>query len=112
MGLRTMLPLTIGVPSLGGVLVTQTGLAFVAASNDRRFRAFDTSPGQERWAADLPASGIAPVLSYRDAGRGRPFILIAAGGHKPLGARGGARDGKSVVSGRGVTDGVHPVGRG
>src|SRR3546814_8678721 len=41
MGLRTMLPLTIGVPSLGGVLVTQTGLAFVAASNDRRFRAFD-----------------------------------------------------------------------
>src|SRR3546814_17854100 len=67
MGLRTMLPLTIGVPSLGGVLVTQTGLAFVAASNDRRFRAFDTSTGQERWAADLPASGIAPVISYRDA---------------------------------------------
>ncbi|API61092.1 hypothetical protein BSL82_11090 [Tardibacter chloracetimidivorans] len=91
MGLRTMLPLTIGVPSLGGVLVTQTGLAFVAASNDRRFRAFDTSTGQERWAADLPASGIAPVISYRDARSGRQFILLAAGGHKPLGARGGDR---------------------
>src|SRR3546814_14812809 len=65
--------------------------AFVAASNDRRFRAFDTSTGQERWAADLPASGIAPVISYRDARSGRQFILIAAGGHKPLGARGGDR---------------------
>src|SRR3546814_14748920 len=75
MGLRTMLPLTIGVPSLGGVLVTQTGLAFVAASNDRRFRAFDTSTGQERWAADLPAPGIAPVISYRAARSGRQFKI-------------------------------------
>jgi quinoprotein glucose dehydrogenase len=91
MGLRTMLPLPIGVPSLGGVLVTETGLAFVGASNDRRFRAFDTSTGQELWGADLPASGIAPVISYRDAGSGRQFILLAAGGHKPLGARGGDR---------------------
>src|SRR3546814_9503295 len=91
-----MLPRPIGGPALGGVLVTQTGLAFVAASNDRRFRAFDTSTGQERWAADLPASGIAPVISYRDARSGRQFILIAAGGHKPLGARGGDRDRKST----------------
>src|SRR3546814_16307885 len=79
MGLRTMLPLTIGVPSLGGVLVTQTGLAFVAASNDRRFRAFDTSTGQERWAADLPASG----LDRTSVGEGKSVsVRVDIGGRR------------------------------
>src|SRR3546814_13550261 len=68
MGLRTMLPLTIGVPSRGGVLVTQTGLDFVAASNDPPFRAFATSTGPERSVADCHIGG---ALWWDRGGRSR-----------------------------------------
>ena len=78
---------TIGMPNLGGPMVTAAGLAFVAAATDNYLRAFDVATGRELWKGRLPAGGQATPMTY--SFRGRQFILIAAGGHGGLGtARG------------------------
>ena len=42
-----------GSPSLGGVLLTRGGLAFVAGTLDRHLRAIDLATGRELWSAPL-----------------------------------------------------------
>jgi len=66
-------------PTLGGPIVTAGGLVFMAATVDRRFRAFDIDTGRELWQAELPASGKATPMTYRGAD-GRQYVVIAAGG--------------------------------
>jgi quinoprotein glucose dehydrogenase len=58
--------------------VTAGGLVFIAATLDRRFRAYDIETGRVLWAADLPAGGKATPMTY-SAG-GRQYVVIAAGG--------------------------------
>jgi quinoprotein glucose dehydrogenase len=69
-----------GTPSLGGAIVTETGLVFIAGTNDRRIRAFDVKTGRVLWQAALDASGHATPVAYRSARTGREFVVIAAGG--------------------------------
>jgi quinoprotein glucose dehydrogenase len=68
-----------GAPNIGGSIVTDGGLVFIAATNDRRFRAFDRDSGRELWSAELPASGFAAPASYRGRS-GWQYVVIAAGG--------------------------------
>jgi quinoprotein glucose dehydrogenase len=68
-----------GAPNLGGPIVTAGGLAFIAATIDRRFRAYDTSDGRELWSAELPAAGKATPMTFMGA-NGKQYIVIAAGG--------------------------------
>ncbi|WP_336967455.1 membrane-bound PQQ-dependent dehydrogenase, glucose/quinate/shikimate family [Sphingobium aromaticiconvertens] len=83
MGLRSGVPIPMGVPALGGVLVTKSGLSFVGASVDKTFRAFDTRTGKQVWQAALPDSAHATPMTY--LGRsGRQFIVVAAAGHRSL----------------------------
>jgi len=65
--------------NMGGPIVTAGGLVFVAATNDRRFRAFDSSTGEELWSAELPLSGHAVPITYLD-GTGRQYVAITAAG--------------------------------
>jgi quinoprotein glucose dehydrogenase len=88
-GIKSHIPLTVGVPALGGVLITRTGLSFVGASTDHRFRAFDTTTGRLLWTASLPASGNAPPVSYLGTHDGTQYVLIAAGGHHSFGGQKG-----------------------
>jgi glucose dehydrogenase len=69
-----------GTPNLGGAIVTESGLVFIAATNDRRMRAFDAGSGRVLWQAPLDASGHATPIAYRSPRTGREFIVIAAGG--------------------------------
>jgi len=69
-----------GAPNLGGPIVTAGGLVFIGATNDSKFRAFDSATGKELWVANLPASGMASPMTYRGKTTGRQFIAIAAGG--------------------------------
>jgi quinoprotein glucose dehydrogenase len=69
-----------GAPNIGGTIVTDGGLVFVAATSDRKFRAFDKDTGEELWTAALPASGFATPATYRSPKSGRQFVVIAAGG--------------------------------
>ncbi|MEY4938618.1 MAG: Quinoprotein glucose dehydrogenase [Verrucomicrobiota bacterium] len=69
-----------GTENYGGPLVTSGGLLFIAATKDRKIRAFDTRTGEQLWSADLPASGFATPATYALAGR--QYIVIASGGGK------------------------------
>lgn len=80
-------PRTIGMPNMGGPMVTAGGLAFVGAATDNYLRAFDIDTGQELWKGRLPAGGQATPMSYE--ANGRQFVVIAAGGHGGLGTRQG-----------------------
>jgi quinoprotein glucose dehydrogenase len=74
-----------GTPNLGGPIVTAGDLVFIGAAMDRYIRAFDLETGRELWKHPLPAGGQATPMTYR-AGKGeRQYVVIAAGGHGPLG---------------------------
>ena len=76
-------PMNLGMPNLGGPIVTAGRLVFIAATLDRTFRAFDIDSGKELWKAPLPAGGRATPMTY-EAG-GRQFVVIAAGGGNEFG---------------------------
>jgi quinoprotein glucose dehydrogenase len=67
------------MPMLGGPISTASGLTFMAATIDRKIRAFETETGRELWSANLPAGGKATPMTYRGAD-GRQYVVIAAGG--------------------------------
>src|SRR5581483_10746789 len=50
---------TAGTGNLGGSIATKSGLIFIGATNDRRFRAFDSKTGRMLWQTTLEASGAA-----------------------------------------------------
>jgi quinoprotein glucose dehydrogenase len=74
----------LGSPQLGGPIVTASGLVFIGATLDRKFRAFAIETGREVWSVQLPAGGKATPMTY-EAG-GRQFVVIAAGGGDDFGA--------------------------
>jgi quinoprotein glucose dehydrogenase len=69
-----------GSPNLGGAIITG-GLVFIAATMDRRIRAFELASGELAWEDTLPASAQATPMTYRTRRGGRQFLVIAAGGH-------------------------------
>lgn len=84
LGVPSMLPFTIGLPNVGGSVVTRGGLVFIAAGQENTFRAFDIRTGKEVWSARLPAGGQANPMTYQSALSGRQFVVIAAGGSGAL----------------------------
>ncbi len=68
-----------GTPNMGGTITTASGLIFIGATIDRRFRAFDERSGRVLWETTLDASAHATPMTFlgRD---GRQFVVIAAGG--------------------------------
>jgi quinoprotein glucose dehydrogenase len=74
-----------GRPGLGGAIVTAGGLTFVGATDDARFRAFETKTGKEIWTVKLPASAEATPITYADA-KGQQYIAVVATGGLLIGA--------------------------
>ena len=68
-----------GRPGLGGPIVTASGLTFIGATDDARFRAFDTKTGKELWVWHLPASAESIPITYADQS-GQQFVAIVATG--------------------------------
>jgi quinoprotein glucose dehydrogenase len=83
MGLASHLPLSFGLPLVGGSITTAGGVTFIAATPDRRIRAFETRTGKLLWQADLPANANDNPMSYVGAD-GRQYVVIAAGGSAAL----------------------------
>ena len=69
-----------GRPGLGGPIVTASGLTFIAATDDARFRAFDTKTGEELWTYRLPASAESTPITYTDADGKQYVAVVATGG--------------------------------
>lgn len=68
-----------GRPNIGGSITTASGLTFIGASDDARFRAFETATGKLRWEYRLPASAHATPITYAGA-NGRQFVAVTATG--------------------------------
>jgi quinoprotein glucose dehydrogenase len=82
------LPFSMGVPDLGGPIVTAGGVAFLSGTLDDYVRAYDLTTGREVWRDRLPAGGQATPMTYR-GGDGRQYVLVMAGGHGSLGTKAG-----------------------
>lgn len=68
-----------GSLNLGGSIATAGGLVFIGATNDSRFRAFDSKSGKLLWETKLEASAHSSPITY--AGRdGRQYVAVMAEG--------------------------------
>ena len=69
-----------GTPgAAGGPIVTASGLAFIGATSDEKFRAFDVQTGTELWKTALPTSANATPMTY--AIDGKQYVVVVSGGH-------------------------------
>ena len=81
------LPFKVGVPGIGGPMLTKGGVAFLGAAVDNYLRAYDVTSGRELWQARLPAGGQATPMTYTAGDR--QYVLIVAGGHGSVGTKPG-----------------------
>jgi quinoprotein glucose dehydrogenase len=79
------LPLKLGVPMLGGPMVTAGGVAFLTSTLDYYIRAFDVTTGRMLWQDRLPAGGQSTPMSYMQ--NGRQYIVTVDGGHGSFGTK-------------------------
>jgi quinoprotein glucose dehydrogenase len=69
-----------GTMNMGGSLTTAGGLVFIAATNDRHFRAFDEKTGKVVWDTQLEAGGYASPVTYLGKDGRQYVVIVAAGG--------------------------------
>ena len=62
----------------GGPIVTAGGLVFIGATNDKRFRAFDSRTGKMLWETKLEYSAISVPMTYRGKD-GKQYVAVVAG---------------------------------
>jgi glucose dehydrogenase len=65
--------------NMGGPITTASGLLFIGASNDRRFRAFDSRTGRELWVTRLAMSAHAVPITYL-GDDGKQYVAVVASG--------------------------------
>ena len=76
--------------NMGGPMVTASGLLFVGATIDKRFRAFDSQTGRQLWEVPLEASAHSVPMSFLGKD-GRQYVVVAAGGGSFLGSPPGTK---------------------
>ncbi|MDB5540207.1 MAG: quinoprotein glucose dehydrogenase, partial [Devosia sp.] len=77
-----------GRPSVGGPITTASGLVFIGATDDKRFRAFDAKTGKELWTVKTTASLYGNPLTYKGKS-GKQYVAgVFTGGFwsEPAGA--------------------------
>ncbi len=89
-----------GAPNTGSMTVTASGLLFIAATNDGRFRAFDARTGKVLWEEKIDASAHTIPITYlgRD---GHQYVVVEAFGGPGIVAMSGYFDdaaGDSVIA--------------
>lgn len=82
------LPFKLGVPGIGGPMITKGGVAFLGAAVDNYLRAYNLTTGEQLWEARLPAGGQATPMTY-SVEDGRQFVVMVAGGHGSVGTKPG-----------------------
>jgi quinoprotein glucose dehydrogenase len=87
---------SLGLPAMGGAVVTAGGLAFMAGTPDGTLRAFDVETGGVLWEGALPTDALSTPMTYR--AEGRQYVVVAAGGHDRLRALSGAPLGDHLVA--------------
>lgn len=80
LGVKTHMPIPLGMPTLGGPTSTASGLVFFAGTQDYYLRALDSKTGKEVWKAELPVAAVAAPLIYKSPKTGKQYVVISAGG--------------------------------
>ena len=78
-GVVPHLHIPIGMPTLGGPLVTGGGLTFFHGTLDYYIRALDNDTGEELWRSRLPVGGQGVPMSYIGKD-GKQYIVVVDGG--------------------------------
>jgi glucose dehydrogenase len=73
-----------GTRNLGGNIVTASGVIFIGAANDQRFRAFDARNGRLLWEAQLEAGAHSAPITYLGKD-GKQYVVVAAAGGTSVG---------------------------
>ena len=63
----------------GGPIATAGGLVFIAGTNDKRFRAFESRTGKLLWETKLDAEGHTNPMTYMGR-NGRQYVVIVSSG--------------------------------
>lgn len=66
--------------AFAGPIATAGGLVFIGATNDNRFRAFDSKSGKELWSTKLEYTASAVPITYRGRSGKQYVAIMAAGG--------------------------------
>jgi quinoprotein glucose dehydrogenase len=82
------LPFKVGVPGIGGPMITKGGVVFLGAAVDDYLRAYDLTTGDQLWEARLPAGGQATPMTYA-LDNGKQYVVMVAGGHGSVGTKAG-----------------------
>jgi quinoprotein glucose dehydrogenase len=79
------MPESWGSVTIGGPVITKTGMIFIGASMDSRVRAIDLKTGNLLWKhqVDAPAVSTPAIYTYR----GKEYVVFAAGGNGILAPR-------------------------
>ena len=78
-GVAPGLDIPLGMPTMGGPLVTKGGLTFFHGSLDYFVRALDNNTGKELWRGRLPVGGQGAPMTYI-AEDGKQYVVVVAGG--------------------------------
>lgn len=87
--LRVPFAIPMGNVTMGGNVVTSSGLIFIGASLDQQLRAMDVHTGKELWRAPLEAAAFATPVTYVSPKSGRQFVAVAVGGYNKYGPNNG-----------------------
>ncbi|WP_223302710.1 membrane-bound PQQ-dependent dehydrogenase, glucose/quinate/shikimate family [Halotalea alkalilenta] len=79
LGITPGVHIPLGMPTMGGPLVSKGGLTFFHGSLDYYVRAFDNDSGEELWRSRLPVGGQGAPMSYIGED-GRQYVVVVAGG--------------------------------
>ena len=71
-----------GAVNYGGPAVTGSGLIFIGATPDMKFRAYDTEDGAILWETELTAAAFSTPAIY--SVDGKQYVVIAAGGGRRM----------------------------
>jgi quinoprotein glucose dehydrogenase len=63
----------------GGSIATAGGLIFIGATNDKRFRAFESRTGKMLWETRMEYDGTATPVTYQGKS-GKQYVAITAAG--------------------------------
>ena len=78
-----------GSVSLGGPIVTASGIVFMAGTLEPAIYAFEAVTGKQLWRGDLPTNSRSTPMTYRGPD-GKQYVIVSAGGwgEKAFGALG------------------------
>lgn len=97
LGIKSRLPLPMGMFYQAGSMVTGGGLIFMGGVGDRTMRALDLYSGEQLWSDPLPASSQATPMSYVSPASGQQYVIVTVpdGDRTPLAAENAAREEQS-----------------